>query len=98
MLAAQIPILSANPSSNPKPALVIHRAEAIICGIADGSWVMPEQVVGPDQPGRKICILGHTGNLLSALPWTQSADALVLGAGMQVGLLISGLSQCTCYY
>ncbi|DBA89422.1 hypothetical protein WJX77_002898 [Trebouxia sp. C0004] len=50
----------------------------------DGSWVMPEQVVGRDQPGRKICMLGATDNLLSALPWVQAADAIVLGADTQV--------------
>ncbi|KAA6417929.1 MAG: ribonuclease Z [Trebouxia sp. A1-2] len=50
----------------------------------DGSWVLPEQVVGPDQPGRKICMLGATDNLLSAVPWVQAADAIVLGADSQV--------------
>ncbi len=50
----------------------------------DGSWVLPEQVVGPDQPGRKICMLGVTDNLLSTLPWVQAADAIVLGADTQV--------------
>ncbi|KAL0052085.1 hypothetical protein WJX82_007711 [Trebouxia sp. C0006] len=49
----------------------------------DGSWVLPEQVVGPDQPGRKICMLGVTDNLLSTLPWVQAADAIVLGADTQ---------------
>jgi len=46
--------------------------------------VLPEQVVGPDQPGRKICMLGVTDSLLSALPWVQAADAIVLGADTQV--------------
>ncbi len=56
---------------------------SFLCG-ADGLWVQPEQVVGPDQPGRKICMLGVTDNLLSALPWVQAADAIVLGADTQV--------------
>ena len=52
--------------------------------VADGTWVLPEQVVGPDQPGRKICMLGVTDNLMSASPWVQTADAIVLGADTQV--------------
>ena len=59
----------------------------VVCG-ADGSWVLPEQVVGPDQPGRKICMLGATDNLLSAVPWVQAADAIVLGADSQVPTII----------
>lgn len=63
----------------------------MVCG-ADGLWVLPEQVVGPDQPGRKICMLGVTHNLLSALPWAQAADAIVLGADTQVGTDELGLN------
>ena len=51
---------------------------------ADGSWVLPQQVVAPDQPGRKVCMLGATSNLLSSLPWVSAADAVVLGADIQV--------------
>ena len=46
--------------------------------------MLPHQVVAPDQPGRKVCMLGATGNLLSALPWVHAADAVVLGADIQV--------------
>lgn len=63
----------------------------VVCG-ADGTWVLPEQVVGPDQPGRKICMLGVTDNLLSALPWVQAADAIVLGADTQVLRTTLGLN------
>ena len=59
------------------------RSCRVVCN-ADGTWVLPEQVVGPDQPGRKICMLGVTDNLMSASPWVQTADAIVLGADAQV--------------
>ncbi len=65
------------------PAMIAEKRKLFFL-FSDGSWVLPEQVVGPDQPGRKICMLGVTDSLLSALPWVQAADAIVLGADTQV--------------
>ena len=48
-----------------------------MANVADGEWVEPQQVVGPDQPGRKVVILGETSNPKPALQWAQGAHTIV---------------------
>lgn len=73
-----------SPVVHSQPALPWPQAQCFACCAAEGVWVQPQQVVGPDQPGRKLCILGHAPDLRPALPWALQADTVVLGADLQV--------------
>ena len=55
----------------------------------DGTVVTPEQVVGPNQAGRKVVILGQTSRPMVALRWAQGADSVVFSPSLQVS---------KCYY
>lgn len=44
---------------------------------AEGQVVSPEQVIGPDQLGRKIAILGTTSSPGDAVQWAQQAHTVV---------------------
>ena len=52
--------------------------------LADGTVVTPEQVVGPNQAGRKVVILGQTSTPMAALKWAQGADSVVFSPSLQV--------------
>lgn len=44
---------------------------------ADGNWVHPEDVLGPDRPGRRLCLLGDTCDSVGIAPLALGADVLV---------------------
>lgn len=45
--------------------------------LADGRTVLPEQVLGPPRPGRKVVLTGDTGPSRSAVEAARHADVLV---------------------
>ena len=51
---------------------------------ADGEVVLPQQVVGPDQLGRKIAILGEASNLQAAAQWALRAHTVVAAVPVSV--------------
>ncbi len=46
--------------------------------LKDGTQVLPEQVLSPDRPGRRVVILGPTGALEGAAAECANADAVVM--------------------
>lgn len=43
----------------------------------DGAWIHPEDVLGPDRPGRRLCLLGDTCDSIGIAPHALGADVLV---------------------
>ncbi len=48
--------------------------------LADGRVVRPEDVLGPPEPGNKLCITGDVGNAQAIAPYIAGADGLVIEA------------------
>ena len=42
-----------------------------------GEWIHPTDVVGPDRPGRRLCLLGDTCDSVGIAPLAMGADVLV---------------------
>lgn len=43
----------------------------------DGAWIHPEDVLGPNRPGRRLCLLGDTCDSIGIAPHAMGADVLV---------------------
>lgn len=48
--------------------------------LPDGSIVQPEDVLGPPEPGDKLCITGDVGNAKELAPYIAGANGLVIEA------------------
>jgi ribonuclease Z len=53
----------------------LQAGEAVV--LADGTEVLPDQVLGPPRPGRKVVLTGDTAPAASVLEIAQEADLLV---------------------
>ena len=42
-----------------------------------GTWIHPTDVVGPDRPGRRLCLLGDTCDSVGVAPLAMGCDVLV---------------------
>jgi len=45
--------------------------------LKDGTWIRPQDVLGPDRPGRRLCLLGDTCDSVGIAPHAMGADVLV---------------------
>ena len=43
----------------------------------NGTWIHPRDVVGPDRPGRRLCLLGDTCDSVGVAPLAMGCDVLV---------------------
>ena len=54
---------------------ILQRGEAVV--LADGTTVLPEQVLGTPRPGRKLVLTGDTAHARSVVDAAEGADVLV---------------------